>query len=89
MTYRYAGTSDNTGGVGLDRQLPSVSYIDLSGRYTISDEITVRGGILNLADRIPPVSVSSGPSDFGNGNTFPTVYDTGHTIFFGINYSKK
>jgi len=89
MTYRYAGTSDNAGGVAVDRQLPSVSYVDISGNYQISDNINVRGGILNLADRIPPVSVSSGPANFGNGNTFPTVYDTGRTVFLGINYSTQ
>jgi len=88
MTYRHSGTVDNPDGVDIDKQLTSVSYIDLSGRYSVNDNWTVRGGILNLADRTPPVSVSSGPP-LGNGNTYPTVFDTGRTIFLGLNYSTE
>jgi outer membrane receptor protein involved in Fe transport len=36
-------------------------------------------------DRDPPLTSQSGPSIFGNGNTFPQVYDAlGRRVFVGL-----
>jgi outer membrane receptor protein involved in Fe transport len=69
----------------IDDNFPSVNYIDLSFFYDLSENISLRGGVLNVLDEQPPVSTSSGPP-LGNGNTFPTIYDTARSIFAGIKF---
>ncbi len=54
-------------------KLPSVSYFDLSVSYTFMKAFTLRAGVRNLFDKDPPLAVTGAP--FGNGNTYPTVYD--------------
>ncbi len=68
----------------IDDNLPAVNYVDASLFWEASDIITVRAGVLNVLNENPPVSASSGPP-LGNGNTYPTVYDTGRTFFAGLN----
>ena len=68
----------------IDDNLPAVNYIDASVFWEASDIVTVRAGVLNVLNENPPVSASSGPP-LGNGNTYPTVYDTGRTFFAGLN----
>ena len=72
----------------VDR-LPAYNYFDVSGTWKVRDNLTLRAGVNNIADRDPPVTDSGniGLSDppFGNGNTFPGVYDSaGRTIFVGL-----
>lgn len=89
LTWRYfSGTKNEAVAANpeIDDDLPTVNYFDLSGFYTVTDQISIRGGILNLLNEQPPVSASSGPP-LGNGNTFPTIYDTARTIFLGINFA--
>ena len=41
-------------------------------------------GVNNLLDKDPPIIASGILSAFGNGNTFPGVYDAlGRTVFAG------
>jgi outer membrane receptor protein involved in Fe transport len=53
-------------------------------------DISLRAGINNLFDKDPPVVDGNniglaGVTQFGNGNTYPGVYDTlGRTVFVGI-----
>ena len=43
----------------------------------------MRFGINNVTDEDPPVAVTGAP--FGNGNTYPQVYDTlGRYVFMGL-----
>jgi outer membrane receptor protein involved in Fe transport len=56
-----------------NHELPSVSYFDLSVSYTFMKAFTLRAGVRNLFDKDPPLAVAGAP--FGNGNTYPTVYD--------------
>ncbi|HEX8234125.1 MAG TPA: TonB-dependent receptor [Caulobacteraceae bacterium] len=72
-----------------DAEIPSYNYIDLSGTWAVRDGTTLRFGVNNLFDKDPPildsnnVGVSAPP--FGNGNTFPQVYDSlGRVFFVGI-----
>ena len=67
----------------VDAKIGAQNYIDLFGQWNISKNFTLRGGVNNVFDRDPPVisSTIAGPP-FGNGNTFPQVYDTLGRNFF-------
>jgi iron complex outermembrane recepter protein len=72
----------------VDANLPSRDYFDLAASWDITKQLTLRGGINNLFDKDPPVA-SGGvtPAPFGNGNTFPQVYDAlGRRVFLNATY---
>ena len=52
----------------------SRSYFDLSASYTFKKNYSVRVGVKNLFDKDPPLAVTGAP--FGNGNTYPVIYDS-------------
>ena len=92
MTWRYMGevkldtTSGNpllTGTVlSVNEKLSARNYFDLAAAWQATKQITLRAGINNVLDKDPPISAVSGPSIFGNGNTFPQVYDSlGRRVF--------
>ena len=83
----FSGTENDTVAANpeIDDNLPAINYIDVSFFYEITDSINLRAGVLNINNAQPPVSTSSGPP-LGNGNTFPTIYDTARTVFGGINF---
>jgi len=72
-----------------DQNIPSFDYMDLAFSYKFKDRYTVRGGMNNVFDKTPPLVDAnsfgiSGPP-FGNGNTYPQVYDPlGRVMFLGI-----
>jgi iron complex outermembrane receptor protein len=72
-----------------DARIPNFSYFDLAFTYKLKERYTVRGGVNNVFDRTPPILDStsfpiSGPA-FGNGNTFPQVFDPlGRVFFLGL-----
>ena len=74
----------------IDRKIGAQSYLDLAVTWRIRDGLNFRGGVNNVLDNDPPVVDSgnigiSGPGGFGNGNTFPGVYDSlGRFIFMGV-----
>lgn len=86
-TWRHFAGVDNISSAPapLDEKLAAANYIDLAGSYEIKEGLTLRAGVNNLFLDQPPVSVSAGPP-LGNGNTFPTIYDTGRFVFFGLKY---
>nr|WP_298895283.1 TonB-dependent receptor [uncultured Altererythrobacter sp.] len=89
VTWRYfSGTKNERVDANpeIDDDLPVVNFVDMAFFYDINDTITLRGGVLNVLNEQPPVSTSSGPP-LGNGNTFPTIYDTARTFFGGVNFS--
>ena len=72
-----------------EAKIPAANYFDLSGTWTVKDGLTFRLGVNNIFDRDPPLldSTNLAPASppFGNGNTFPGVYDSlGRTIFVGL-----
>ena len=94
LTWRYIDsvlferTSSNpllTGTVNsVDRELAEQNYFDIAAAWTVNKHLTIRGGINNLTDRDPPLSAQVG-AGFGNGNTFPQVYDAlGRRIFITL-----
>ena len=63
--------------------IPSVSYLDIAASWNISKGLTLRGGVNNVLDRDPPLSL--GPAPVGNGNTFAQVYDSlGRHVFLAL-----
>jgi len=69
-----------------NRKIPSQSYFDLALTARVADKFNFRVGANNLFDKEPPIvggEVSNAP--FGNGNTFPQVYDAlGRFLFAGV-----
>ena len=62
------------------------SYFDLAAQWNIDKNWTIRGGINNIFDKDPPIvsSLIAGPP-FGNGNTYPQVYDAlGRNLFLNV-----
>jgi outer membrane receptor protein involved in Fe transport len=60
-------------------------YIDLAASYNVFDNWNVRVGVNNVLDKDPPLTnnLIGGPP-FGNGNTYPQVYDAqGRFLFIG------
>lgn len=82
-TWRHFGATDNKSGNQLEPELPAVGYLDLSGNYQVMDNVLVRGGILNAFAEQAPVFTSAGPP-LGNGNTYPTVFDTSRVFFASV-----
>jgi iron complex outermembrane receptor protein len=69
-----------------DAKLPTQNYIDLAGSWNIDKNFSVYAGCNNIFDQDPPIlsSAIAGPP-YGNGNTFPQVYDTlGRQLFVQI-----
>jgi iron complex outermembrane recepter protein len=72
-----------------DAKISSYDYLDISGDYTIREGINLHAGVQNVFDKDPPLLDSNGfgvsAPPFGNGNTYPQVYDAlGRTIFLGV-----
>src|SRR6267378_2836336 len=71
--------TDNT-----DKELGARDYFDIAATWNVSKIFTLRAGINNIFDKDPPIvsSILADPAIFGNGNTFPQMYDTlGRLIF--------
>jgi outer membrane receptor protein involved in Fe transport len=68
----------------VDKELEAQNYLDIAGSYTMFENYTLRLGINNVLDEEPPISAQVG-AGFGNGNTFPQVYDAfGRYVFMGL-----
>ncbi|MEW7850154.1 TonB-dependent receptor [Massilia aurea] len=67
-----------------DESLAARSYLDLVGNYRFNENFTFRVGMNNALDKDPPVS-GVVAAVFGNGNTYPQVYDAlGRHIFLNL-----
>ena len=76
------GTFAGTIGPG-SAHIKAQNYLDLVLTARIGDHYNLRLGANNILDRIPPTLVT--PAPFGNGNTYPQVYDSlGRYIFAGV-----
>jgi iron complex outermembrane recepter protein len=85
VAWRYFGEaklSDNSS--IINRKINAYNYIDLAGTISFEKKLTLRAGINNLFDKDPPAIAAGLLRDFGNGNSYPGVYDPlGRTIFIG------
>ncbi len=72
--WRHLGEAEDRGTAGAD--LDAVSYLDLAAIWNVTVKIEARAGMNNVFDQEPSiVGQAAGPSIFGNGNTFPGLYD--------------
>jgi iron complex outermembrane receptor protein len=70
----------------VTENISSYDYFDLSATWQVEKNLELRAGVNNIFDRDPPVVDSNiaGPGTFGNGNTYPGVYDNlGRELFVG------
>jgi outer membrane receptor protein involved in Fe transport len=71
-----------------DATIGAYDYFDIATNWTVHEGVQIHAGINNILDKDPPLldtnylGVSSPP--FGNGNTYPQVYDAlGRFVFIG------
>ena len=58
------------------RKIKSAHYFDLTGRFSVSENLTVTMTVQNLLDKKPPIVGNSiGSTTYNSGNTFPSSYD--------------
>lgn len=70
----------------INASLPAYSYFDLALSAKVQQNIAFRLGVNNLLDKDPPAIAQGLLYSFGNGNTYPGVYDVaGRTFFIGLN----
>jgi outer membrane receptor protein involved in Fe transport len=69
-----------------DHRLAAQSFFDLALTARVADKLNLRIGANNIFDRDPPIaSGNSVAPPFGNGNTYPQVYDAlGRFLFAGV-----
>lgn len=70
-----------------DARIGAQSYFDLALTARVADQFTFRIGSNNILDKRPPiVSQTAAPiGSFGNGNTYPGIYDAnGRYIYAGV-----
>jgi outer membrane receptor protein involved in Fe transport len=69
----------------INSEIGAYSYFDLAATVKVIDKFTLRAGINNILDKDPPAIAQGLLSSFGNGNTYPGVYDPlGRMIFVGL-----
>ena len=86
-TWRHFGGTDNDNATDtVEPKFDAVNYLDLNAAWYVMDGgITISASILNVTGETPPVYSGAGPA-LGNGNTYPTVYDTGTVFFASLKY---
>ena len=81
------GRADDPGSIlPGNLRLSAQDYFDLSLNARIGDRLNLRMGANNIFDRDPPIAGDDViPPVFGNGNTYPQVYDAlGRYLFAGF-----
>ncbi|WP_299586721.1 TonB-dependent receptor [uncultured Microbulbifer sp.] len=82
-SWRHIGSVTDLGENGAD--FDAIDYFDLSAAWVASDNVTIRSGINNVFDKEPPLTSDAGAGIYGNGNTFPGIYDAlGRYAFLGL-----
>ena len=70
----------------VNRKFDAQNYLDLAGSFQLNDTARFRAGANNVLDKEPPLSSLVG-AGFGNGNTYPQVYDAlGRYVFMGVTF---
>jgi iron complex outermembrane recepter protein len=84
LAWRHYGGTDLLGTSAVNGSIPAYNYLDLAASVTVTDGFQFRLGVNNLLDKDPPAIAAGLLAAFGNGNTYPGVYDPlGRTVFFG------
>jgi iron complex outermembrane recepter protein len=67
----------------INARIPAYNYLDFAATWKIHG-VELRGGVNNVLDKDPPAIAAGLLSAFGNGNTYPGVYDPmGRVLFVG------
>ena len=84
-TWRYVrGVDLDTESEPVDARMGARNYLDLVASWQISPILTLRAGMNNSLDKDPPLSGVLAEV-YGNGNTYPQVYDAmGRHIFLNL-----
>jgi len=70
--------------VTINSAIPAYNYLDLAASWRIGP-LQLRGGVNNVFDKDPPAIAAGLLSSFGNGNTYPGVYDPmGRVLFAAV-----
>ncbi len=66
--------------------IPAYNYLDLAGRVSIGENLTLTLTVANLLDKDPPIVGSTiGNTSFNSGNTYPSTYDAlGRRFALGV-----
>jgi iron complex outermembrane receptor protein len=69
-----------------DAQMAERDYFDLAASWAITKVFTLYAGVNNIFDKDPPLVGAAGLAQaFGNGNTYPQVYDAfGRRVFLNL-----
>jgi outer membrane receptor protein involved in Fe transport len=69
-----------------NEKIPQQNYFDLALTARVTNKFNVRMGANNIFDKAPPVLGSQVLTGvFGNGNTYPQIYDAlGRYMFAGV-----
>jgi outer membrane receptor protein involved in Fe transport len=71
--------------ISINRRITGYSYLDLAATWKWVDSVEFRAGVNNVFDRDPPMIAAGLLNQFGNGNTYPGVYDPmGRLVYFGM-----
>ena len=69
----------------MNDYLEERDYLDISLRYAVTDNITVRAGVNNAFAEDAPLSTNVGTGT-GNNNTYPGLFDVNRFYFAGLTY---
>jgi len=86
--WRYFGSVDYQGSndvLASDGALDAVSYVDLNGSYTLSENITFSGGARNLLDKEPPMV--GGGLNPTNANSYGNYDVLGRYVYADVTFS--
>jgi len=80
------GCGTPTNPIPANQRLSAQDYFDLTLTARVAQRLSLRLGANNVFDRDPPLAGGQViPAGFGNGNTFPQVYDAlGRYLFAGF-----
>jgi outer membrane receptor protein involved in Fe transport len=81
----FSGVNAVTHAGPAEERLSSRDYFDLTLTARLAQRLNLRVGMNNMFDTDPPLGGGNIPAGFGNGNTFPQVYDAlGRYLFAGF-----
>ena len=86
--WRYFGSVDYQGSndvLASEGALDAVSYVDLNGSYTLSENITFSGGARNLLDKEPPMV--GGGLNPTNANSYGNYDVLGRYVYADVTFS--
>jgi len=95
LNWRYIGATNLTSNSSdpnlagtpsaFNSRIKAYNYFDLAGTAKVQDGIVFRAGVNNVFDKDPPIIAQGLLTSFGNGNTYPGLYDAvGRTVFIGL-----